>query len=446
LVTTQANADERNIAMSRDTTMGSRTRVEPLGRAIALLGWRSPRWQAMAPWLLVVSAVVSVAISTFTDPIDLHIYVLGGAALDHPSGLYDAAYLDPAHNETMPFVYPPFAAMVLYPLHFVPFWLVAFAWRVGVIAAVYAVVRICQQMMGVGNKRTAMLWTAGALWLEPIVGNIKHATIGVFLMLLVMYAAHSRRWWLSGLLVGLGAGMKLTPAIAGLYFVGVRRWAAAAFSAVVFFATLGVSYLVAGDRVRFFFEDWIGRDGLFTIGNDYNQSWRGGIARVLGYDAGTSPHLIVAIGVTGLMSLAAWWALGSAAEQRDHLGSLLVVMLFGLLASPVSWTAHWVWLVPLLVWLLHGPWSDRPGARVLWWAWLVVTFAAIPNALAQLQTNRWEISRPWYEAWAGLVYPLLTLATLGWMVATAVAIRRVSALKAATPMPQPSNARVTTAN
>jgi len=426
--------------------MGSRTRVEPLGRAIALLGWRSPRWQAMAPWLLVVSAVVSVAISTFTDPIDLHIYVLGGAALDHPSGLYDAAYLDPAHNETMPFVYPPFAAMVLYPLHFVPFWLVAFAWRVGVIAAVYAVVRICQQMMGVGNKRTAMLWTAGALWLEPIVGNIKHATIGVFLMLLVMYAAHSRRWWLSGLLVGLGAGMKLTPAIAGLYFVGVRRWAAAAFSAVVFFATLGVSYLVAGDRVRFFFEDWIGRDGLFTIGNDYNQSWRGGIARVLGYDAGTSPHLIVAIGVTGLMSLAAWWALGSAAEQRDHLGSLLVVMLFGLLASPVSWTAHWVWLVPLLVWLLHGPWSDRPGARVLWWAWLVVTFAAIPNALAQLQTNRWEISRPWYEAWAGLVYPLLTLATLGWMVATAVAIRRVSALKAATPMPQPSNARVTTAN
>ncbi|GAB7066664.1 mannosyltransferase [Mycolicibacterium hodleri] len=426
--------------------MVSRTHVGPWGLAIALDGLRVSRWQAVAPWLLAVSAVASVVISTFTDPIDLHIYVLGGAALDNPSALYDVAYLDPAHGETMPFVYPPFAAMVLYPLHFVPFWLVALAWRVGVIAGVYAVVRLCQQMMGVADKRTAMLWTAGALWLEPIVGNVKHATIGVFLMLLVMYAAHSKRWWLSGLLVGLGAGIKLTPAIAGLYFVGIRRWATAAFSAVAFLATLAVSYVVAGDRVRFFFEDFIGRDGLFTIGNDYNQSWRGGIARVLGYDAGTSPHLIVAIGVTGVLSLAAWWALGSAAAHRDQLGSLLVVMLFGLLASPVSWTAHWVWLVPLLVWLLHGPWSHRPGARVLWWAWLIVTFAAIPNQLAQLQTNRWEISRPWYEAWAGLVYPALTLATLGWIVATAVAIRRDAALTAAIPMGQSRHQSVTTAH
>jgi len=260
----------------------------------------------------------------------------------------------------------------------------------------------------------------------------------VFLMLLVMYAAHSKRWWLSGLLVGLGAGIKLTPAIAGLYFVGIRRWATAAFSGVVFVATLAVSYVVAGDRVRFFFEDFIGRDGLFTIGNDYNQSWRGGIARILGYDAGTGPHLIIAIGVTGVLSLAAWWALGAAAEHRDRLGSLLVVMLFGLLASPVSWTAHWVWLVPLLVWLLHGPWSDRLGARVLFGAWLVVTFAAIPNALAQLQTNRWEISRPWYEAWAGLVYPALTLATLGWIVTTAVSIRRASAASPLTAGARPS--------
>ena len=43
--------------------------------------WGAHRWQALAPLLLCVSAVASVAVSTFTDPIDLHIYVLGGAAL-----------------------------------------------------------------------------------------------------------------------------------------------------------------------------------------------------------------------------------------------------------------------------------------------------------------------------------------------------------------------------
>ena len=68
----------------------------------AFAGWGTQRWQSLAPLLLLVSAAVSVAVSSVTDPIDFHIYVAGGAALDNPATLYDAAYLDPAHNETMP--------------------------------------------------------------------------------------------------------------------------------------------------------------------------------------------------------------------------------------------------------------------------------------------------------------------------------------------------------
>ena len=385
---------------------------------------RADRWRALAPALMVVSVTASVIVNSATDPIDFHIYVLGGAALDQPSALYQVAYLDPAHHETMPFVYPPFAAMVFYPLHLMPLGLAVTLWRLGIIAAVFVVIRLCQNMIGVADRHVAMLWLAGSIWLEPIVGNIKHATIGVFLMVLVMTAAYSSRWWLSGLLVGLGAGIKLAPAVSGLYFVGLRRWATALFAALVFVATLAVSYLVAGDRVRYFFTDFIGRDKLFTIGNVYNQSWRGGIARILGYDPGMGALVWAAITTTGVLAALAWWALGAAGSARDKLGSLLVVMLLELLSSPVSWTAHWVWLVPLLVWLRHGPWRNKRGARMLWWAWIVVTCAAVPNMLAQLQVNRWEIARPWYEAWAGLVYPTLTLATLGWMVATGMAARR----------------------
>jgi alpha-1,2-mannosyltransferase len=182
---------------------------------IELDGWGASRWQTLAPWLLGVSVVVSIAVSTAANSSDLHAFVLGAAALDQPSTLYDAAYLDPVHNETMPFVYPPFAAMVFYPLHWLPFWLVALGWRVGVVAALYAVVRISQQMIDADNKPVAMLWTAGAVWLEPVLGNLQQATVGVFLMLAVLYAAYSSRWWLSGLLVGMGAGVKLTPAISG---------------------------------------------------------------------------------------------------------------------------------------------------------------------------------------------------------------------------------------
>jgi alpha-1,2-mannosyltransferase len=181
---------------------------------------------------------------------------------------------------------------------------------------------------------------------------------------------------------------------------------------------------VAGDRVRYYSTEWIGRDTVFPIGSVDNQSWRGGFARVLGYDAGTGPQLVAAIAVTGALAVLAWWVLGPVPQRRDRLGSLLVVMLFGLLASPVSWTNHWVWIVPLLIWLLHGPWWDNPGARVLWWTWLVVAVTAVPNALAQLQSSRWQISRPWYQAWAGLIYPILALATRGWIIATGIRARR----------------------
>ncbi|MUL46644.1 mannosyltransferase [Mycobacterium sp. CBMA293] len=384
-----------------------------------LLRWAN-RW---APWLLAVSSLLSVLTASSTDPIDLHIYVAGGAGLDDPARLYEAAYVDPAHGTALPYVYPPFAAVLLHPLHLLPFGLVALGWRIGVVIALYACIRISQHLIGRGDKRAAMLWTAGVLWLEPIVGNVKHGTIGVFLMLAVIYAAYSSRWWVSGLLVGIAAGVKLTPAISGLYFVGERRWRAAIFSAVVFVGTLGVGWLLTGDRVRYFFTEWIGRDQLFPIAFAYNQSWRAGIARVLGYDPGDGAPLVIAvIAATAVVAAWAWWSLRTA--DGDRLGRLLVVMMFGLLASPVSWTNHWVWLVPLMVWLLHGPWSDRRGARVLWWLWLAATLLAVPNALATLQQDWLEISRPWFLAWAAMVYPALTLATFGWIIAAGRAVTR----------------------
>lgn len=368
----------------------------------------------LAPWILAVSAIGSVAISTPTAPDDLHAYVYGGAALNHLSDLYGIGYVNPISGVAIPFVYPPFAAMLFYPMHLMPFWLVALLWRVAVIAALYASVRVSQKMLGDDDRAKGMLWAALFTWGEPVVGNIKSGNVGVFLMLAVLYAAYNRRWWLSGLLVGAAAGVKLVPAIAGLYFVGVRRWGTVAFSAVVFFATLAVAYPVAGDRVRYYFTDWIRTDSSFSAGYTVNQSWRAGIARVLGYDPGMSYLVLAVIAASAVFAGAAYWFL-----RGDQLGSLLMIMIFALLASPVAWTNHWVWLVPLMMWL----WQSR-GARPLFWAWFAVTMFAIPNALANLQADIQDISRPWYLAWAALVYPLLTLVTFAWIVVTGLRMRR----------------------
>ncbi|MEZ0359340.1 mannosyltransferase [Mycobacterium sp. SA01] len=383
-----------------------------------------PAW--LAPVLLIVSVAARLG-WTYLAPnganfVDLHVYLGGAAALDHPGTLYSYVYADQTPDFPLPFTYPPFAALVFYPLHLLPFGVVAFCWQLGIIAALYGVVRISQRLLGTpatGGRAVAMIWTAVAIWLEPLRSNFDYGQINVILVLAVLCAAYSSRWWLSGLLVGLAAGIKLTPAVTGLYFLGMRRWGAAVFSAVVFFGTVGLSVAVIGQQARFYFTDLLGdARRVGPIGTSFNQSWRGAISRILGHDAGYGPVVLAAIAVTAVLAVLAWRALDS-----DRLGCLLVVQLVGLLISPISWTHHWVWLVPLMIWLLHGPWRNRLGAKVLGYGWLALTVVGVPWLLSFAQPTIWQISRPWYLAWAGVIYAVATLATLAWI---AVSGRRQS--------------------
>jgi alpha-1,2-mannosyltransferase len=375
------------------------------------------------PLLLVISIAVRLG-WTYLAPhganfVDLHVYLGGAATLDHPGTLYSYVYSEQTADFPLPFTYPPFAAVVFYPLHWLPFGLVAFGWQVAMIAALYGVVRISQRFLGIpaaAGPRVAMAWTAITIWIEPLRNNFDYGQINVFVTLAVLWAAYTTRWWLSGLLIGVASGIKLTPAIAGVYLVGVRRVGAAVFSAVVFLATIGISALVVGDDTRYYFTKLLGdAHRVGPIATSINQSWRGGLSRILGYDAGFGPPVLIAIALTAVLAILAWRAL----DASDRLGKLLAVELFGLLMSPISWTHHWVWLVPLMIWLIYGPLGERRGARIVGWGWLVLTIIGVPWLLLFAQPTIWQISRPWYLAWAGLIYIVAALVTLAVIAASA---------------------------
>jgi alpha-1,2-mannosyltransferase len=374
----------------------------------------------LAPVALALSIAARLA-WTYLVPnganfVDLHVYVGGAAALNHPGTLYGYVYADQTPDFPLPFTYPPFAAVVFYPLHLLPFGVVAFLWQLGIIAALYGVVALSLRLLGRADARLAMVWTAVGIWIEPLRSTFDYGQINVLLVLAVLYAVHSSRWWVSGLLVGLAAGVKLTPAVSGLYFVGVRRWAAVAFSALVFAATVGVSVLVVGDQGRYYFTDLLGdARRVGPIGTSFNQSVRGAISRIVGHDAGYGPVVVAILVLAAVLAVLAWRAVDGA---DDRLAGIVIVQLFGLLLSPISWTHHWVWLIPLMIWLLHGPVRERLGARVLGWGWLALTLIGLPWLLSFAQPTIWEIGRPWYLAWAGLIYTVATLATLAWMAAT----------------------------
>jgi alpha-1,2-mannosyltransferase len=403
-----------------DTTAAAPAAPTTRRRAISL--------NAVGPVLFALSVAARLA-WTYLVPnganfVDLHVYIGAAATIDRPGTLYSYVYADQTPDFPLPFTYPPFAAVIFYPLHLLPFGLVAFCWQIGTIAALYGVVRLSQRLIGVpagSGRRIAMLWTAVTIWLEPLRSTFDYGQINVLLVLAALWAVYTTRWWLSGLLIGTAAGVKLTPAIGGLYFVGARRWGAALFSAVVFLATVAVSVFVVGDQTRYYFTDLVfNTDRVGPICTTFNQSWRGGICRIFGHDSGYSPLVLTGIAITAALAILAWRALSTGPGGADRLGALLVVELFGLLLSPISWTHHWVWLVPLMIWLLHGPLSNRRGARILGWSWLVLTVIGVPWLLSFAQPSIWQNGRAWYLAWGGLVYIVATLATLAWIAATGI--------------------------
>ncbi len=337
--------------------------------------------------------------------VDLHVYADGSEALRSGS-LYSFTYSEVTPDFPLPFTYPPFAALVFFPLHFLPFPVVGVGWQLLTILALYALVRMSLGLV-LGDaarqphwRAVAVLWTAVGVWVEPVRTTLDYGQINVFLALLVMTAIRSSRWWLSGLLVGVAAGIKLTPAITGLYFLLQRRWKAAVFSGVAFAGTVGVSYLLIGAEARQYFTHLLGdADRIGPVGSVWNQSLRGALSRLLGYDVETGGVWLVAVVITVVLAFLAWRAIA----RDDRLGTLVIVELLGLLVSPISWSHHWVWVIPMLIWLLHGPFGAMLGSRILAGYWLCTTLIGAPWVLSFLQPSIWQISRPGVLSWLGTV-------------------------------------------
>jgi alpha-1,2-mannosyltransferase len=371
---------------------------------------RVPRFALV---VFVLSALVRLiwnyVVPNGANYIDLHVYVDGAGTIGH-GGLYDFVYRPAVPQIALEFTYPPFAALVFYPLHFLPFVVVGFCWQLGVIAALYGCAAVALKLVGRPDRRSAMLWTAIGIWFEPMRHVFELGQINVLLMLAGLWTVYSSRSWLSGLLVGCAAGIKLTPAIAGLYFVGARRWVAVASSVLTFAATVALSVLVLGPQARYYFTNLLGdAHRVGNVATAANQSLRGVLGYALGYDPRYGPAVVAAILVAALLTALAWRAL----DEDDRLGRIVIVMLFGLLVSPVSWTHHWVWLIPLVIWLVHGPLRARTAA--VGWAWLATALVGPPWLLVFTDSKGWTQSTHWYLVWAGSIYVLGTLVTLAYL-------------------------------
>ena len=248
---------------------------------------------------------------------DVNVYWWGGRQALRDSSLY-AAY------EPQSFTYPPFAAAVF----------------------------------GLGSAGPEIV-------LKIIMTTLSLIALGAADLL----QRHDSAWW-QGIATGVAAGIKLTPLIFVVYLLVTGRIRAAAAAGLAFAGTVAAGFILLPRQSRSF---WL--RGVFLnqsrIGNNYNpanQSLAGMMARLGG----------------GLTAVHSWWvvaALGTGAgglaiatmlhRRGQRLAGLACCGVTGVLVSPISWTHHWVWVIPLLVAMAATAWRRRSPvwalATAAWW-------------------------------------------------------------------------------
>lgn len=311
--------------------------------------------------------------------IDFDVYRSGGRAVLDGVTLYEGSFA--VGGISLPFTYPPLSALVFVPLAVLPTAVGEVLFTLVSLAALALTVVIVLASLAREAGRTLprrTLWAVGGgvallgTWMWPVASTLEFGQVNILLMLLVVAdLLLPRTPWPRGTLIGLAAALKLTPAVFGLYFLVHRQWREAATSLVSGLGFSAVAWVVLPTDSRQYWTETVS-DPTRIGGLAYsaNQSWRGMVARFTGDPVQTRVWLILAVVtvVAVAVVMARQLAVGAVTA------AVCTNALLGLLASPVSWAHHWVWVVPMaVVAVASWWWGGRRGGLVLGAVIVVVT-------------------------------------------------------------------------
>ncbi|MFD8495430.1 glycosyltransferase 87 family protein [Amycolatopsis sp. NPDC059657] len=272
--------------------------------------------------------------------IDSSVYRAGGLAVLRGEPLYGHLSALPGWAPDLPFTYTPFAALLFTPLAALP---IQLGWAVFAMAAapaLYVALRPFTVHSG--------LLVAGAFCLQPVWQTVGLGQVNLVLMAVVVFdvlVLRGSRY--SGLAIGVAAAIKLIPLIFLVHLLVTGRRADAGRALASFAGATGLALIVLpGDSVRFWTSAIFNDHFAMMKGWVGNQSWQGFLARTL---PGAGWAIVLGVVVVGVGT---WFAVRRLHRAGDEPGALLVTAGCGLVVSPISWTHHWVWVVPAIGYLL----------------------------------------------------------------------------------------------
>lgn len=374
---------------------------------------RDPRVLAVVAF--VVSAGTFLVLRTVVSPEkfgDLAIYRLEGLQVLHGRDLY--VHLPGVDGVA---TYPPFAGIVfcLYAVFSLGA-LQVLNLVLTLVALVWTATASCRLVRPALDVRTAgFAFAALLVWAEPVFMTVAYGQINLYLLALVLWdftRPGDSRW--RGIGVGLAAAIKVTPAVFVVYLFLTRRIAFGLRAAGTFVATLAVSLLVSAHDTRIFWTDdlfQVHRVG--RLENAVNQTVRGWAVRVE-HTRTPDPAELALVALVAVVGL----TIAVLAHRRlGEVWGLTSCAFTGLMSSPIAWSHHWVWCVPVLVLL----WFE---ARMWFWVGALVfcSFAVwwIPHSGQELHLSALQVA---VSGW----YVLFGLAFLALVARRVRVARRVAA-------------------
>lgn len=408
--------------------------------------------------LALIYVTYAAWVTCFGDPseprippyrIDVDVYRLGGLAVVAGEPLYSQLYTTEIGAD-LPFTYPPIAAqlfaLVLAPVS-LPYAtaLVAAATVVALYAVVWVILWDMTEFRGMDLLWATVGVLACVIMMVPFQLTIGFGQINVFLMLLVVVdlTIGRNRWW-RGSLIGFAAAFKLTPLVFGLYFLMRRDIRGGIQTLLAFGFWTAVGHLRSPRNSTLYWTEVLVNSGRIGA-PDYasNQSITGFLSRSGLSENAQNSSWLVAVLVLGVITAVAMWLL---IRRGHHFGAVLAAAFFGLLASPISWSHHWVWAIPALMWLVlrtrrspqPTPQAERPddpgtptSVRPAWlpwllgavavWGWLIFSYA--PQFRLPYDRNQEQSWTP-FQVVLGNMWVWWTLVFLATLIVVALLDRR----------------------
>lgn len=344
------------------TRFGSARRSVPLAAALCLLSF-AVFWAAQR----------AVAVSM----IDLMVYRAEGQTVRAGADLYAMR----ATTARLPTTYPPFAALLFTPLTLLGVPAMRNLATAANLVLLIALAQLSLRLVG-SHRPGAALWIAAlAVWCEPVWTTLRYGQINLLLAVVVLWDLTRRpghRW--AGTGIGLAAAVKLTPALFALFLlitaVVRTRGSAGNFplsmsiraAAVFWTATASAAMVLPYDSQRFWTSMVFEAGRVGHAEDTANQSLRGVLARLL-HTGEPGLWWTVAAAATATLGL----AVAVRAELRgERAWAATACAVTALLVSPVSWSHHWVWCVPVVVLLAaeRSRWALMGAvfcSYALWW-------------------------------------------------------------------------------